>query len=77
MNGTFTWYNRRSSPHQIACILDLFLISKTSMLEGPMIEENILPKLGSDHCPVQILIDSISMPKFKPFLFEKVWLNHQ
>jgi hypothetical protein len=46
------------------------------MLEGPLIEANILPKLGSDHWPVQLWMDMIATPKLKPFHFEKFWINH-
>jgi len=45
------------------------------MLEGPTIEENILPKSSSDQWLVQLWIDTIVMPKFNPFHFEKLWLN--
>jgi exonuclease III len=48
-NGTYTWTNKRSGHQQIACRLDCFLISETLLLEGPMVESNILPKVGSDH----------------------------
>jgi hypothetical protein len=75
-NGTFTWSNRQSGPQQIASRLDHFLISETLMLEGPMVEANILPKSGSDHWPVQLWIDTIATPKLKPFRFEKFWLTH-
>jgi hypothetical protein len=41
-----------------------------------MVEATILPKSGSDHWPVQLWIDTIATPKFKPFRFEKFWLTH-
>jgi hypothetical protein len=41
-----------------------------------MVESNILPKVGSDHWPVQLWIDTIATPKIKPFRFEKFWLTH-
>jgi hypothetical protein len=46
------------------------------MLEGPMVESNILLKADSDHCPVQFWIDTIATPKLKPFRFQKFWLIH-
>jgi hypothetical protein len=46
------------------------------MLEGPMVESNILLKAGSDHWPVQFWIDTIATPKLKPFRFQKFWLIH-
>jgi exonuclease III len=75
-NGTFTWTNKRSGHQQIACRLDHFLISETLLLEGPLVESNILPKAGSDHWPVQLWVDTIATPKLKPFRFEKFWLSH-
>jgi endonuclease/exonuclease/phosphatase family metal-dependent hydrolase len=74
-NGTFTWTNRRSGVHQVAFRLDRFLILESLMLDGPLIEANILPKSGSDHWPVQLWIDTVSTPKFKPFRFENFWLS--
>jgi hypothetical protein len=61
---------------QVACRLDRFLISEALMLDGPLIEENILPNSGSDHWPVQLWIDTVNTPKFKPFWFEIFWLTH-
>jgi exonuclease III len=48
-NGTYTWTNKRSSHQQIACRLDRFLISETLILEGPLVDSNILSKVGSYH----------------------------
>jgi hypothetical protein len=75
-NGTYTWTNKRSGNHQISCRLDRFLISKTILLEGPLVESNILPKAGLDHWTVQLRVDTISTPKLKPFRFEIFWLTH-
>jgi hypothetical protein len=75
-NGTFTWTNKHTGPQQIACRLDHFLLSETLLLEGPLIESNILPKAGSDHWPVQLWVDTMASPKLKPFRFEKFWLSH-
>jgi endonuclease/exonuclease/phosphatase family metal-dependent hydrolase len=58
--------NEQGSQH-IASRLDHFLISENLMLEGPLIEANILPKSGSDHWPVQLWVDTIATPKYKPF----------
>jgi len=75
-NGSFTWSNKRAGTQHLANILDSFLISKNLMLEGPIIEANILLKLGSYHWPVQFWVDTIATPKYKPFRFEKLWLTH-
>jgi exonuclease III len=75
-NGSFTWTNKRVGTQHIARKLDCFLISENLMLEGPLIESNILPSTGSDHWAVQLWIDTISTLKYKPFFFEKFWLKH-
>jgi exonuclease III len=51
-NGSFTWTNKRAGVQHIANRLDHFLISENIMLEGPLIEANILPRTSSDHWPV-------------------------
>jgi exonuclease III len=75
-NGTYTWTNKRSGNHQIACSLDRFLISKNILLEGPLVESNILLKESSDHWSVQLWVDTISTPKLTPFRFEIFFLSH-
>jgi hypothetical protein len=63
--------------HQkISCRLDRFLISEALLLEGPLVDSNILPKAGLDHWSVQLWVDTIATPKLKPFIFEKLWLSH-
>jgi hypothetical protein len=52
------------------------MISETLILEGLALESSIIPKSGSDHWPMQFWIDTTSAPKFKPFKFEKFWINH-
>jgi hypothetical protein len=75
-NDTFTWTNKRTRPQQIACRIDRFLLSEILLLEGPLIESNILPKASSDQWSVQLWIDTMASPKLKPFIFEKFWLSH-
>jgi exonuclease III len=66
-NGTFTWTNRRTGSHQIACKLDRFLISDSLMLEGMAMEASILNTHGSDHWPIQLWIEVPATPGRKPF----------
>ena len=44
-------------------------------MEGPLIESTILPKLGSDHWPVQLWVNTTASPKLKPFKFKIFWLS--
>jgi hypothetical protein len=46
------------------------------MLEGPLIEANILPRVGSYHWPMHLWIETIDTLKYKPFHFEKFLLKH-
>jgi exonuclease III len=64
-NGIFTWTDKHSGTNQIACRLDHFLVSECFMLEGPLLEVNILPKAGSGHWSIHFWMDTISTPKPK------------
>jgi len=75
-NCEFTWTNMRSGSKKIACCLDRFLISKPLMLDGLLMEANILFVAGFDHWPIQLWIDVVSSPHCKPFRFDKFWLTH-
>jgi hypothetical protein len=75
-NDLYTWTNRKTGTHQIACKLDRFLASESLMLEGTTIESTILNISGSDHWPVQLRMDIPATPDKKPFRFEKFWLDH-
>jgi exonuclease III len=75
-NGTFTWTNRRTRTHQIACRLDHFLLSDSLMLEGTTLETCILDIHGSDHWPIQLWLDIPATPGRKPFRLEQFWLSH-
>jgi exonuclease III len=46
-NGLFTWSNRRSGSQQVACRLDLFLVSETLLMEGLVMSASILDISGS------------------------------
>lgn len=74
-NGTFTWNNRRGGSQQVACKLDIFLISESLMLTGMHMEATIVPAAGSDDWPICLSLDTLK-PKEKPFRSEKFWLSH-
>eukprot|EP00253_Pinus_taeda_P033709 PITA_33709 len=46
-SGAFTWNNKRGGDRHIASRLDRFLISKSLLLEGVIVESDILPSGGS------------------------------
>jgi hypothetical protein len=76
INRTYTWSNRQSVSHQVAFRLDRFLISESLVLEGHLLEANILPRLGSYHWSIQLWLDTLSSPHRKPFIFRKLWLTN-
>jgi len=42
LNGLYTWTNRRSGAHQVACQMDRFLLSDSLLMEGTTLEARIL-----------------------------------
>lgn len=75
-SGAFTWNNRRGGERQITSRLHKFLISESILLEGVIVESDILPSGGSDHWPISLIAAIQGTPRNKPFRFEKFWLNH-
>lgn len=75
-SGAFTWNNRRVGERQIASRLDRFLISESILLEGVIVESDILPSGGSDHWPISLIATIEGTLRNNPFRFEKFWLNH-
>eukprot|EP00253_Pinus_taeda_P001472 PITA_01472 len=74
--GSFTWNNRRGGDKLIASLLDRFLISERIIMDGTIVESDILPSGGSDHWPISLIVEVSSTPRNKPFRFEKFWLDH-
>jgi hypothetical protein len=53
-----------------------FLISETLLMEGLAMSASILDTSGSDHWPIQLSLDISGSPGWKPFRFERFWLDH-
>eukprot|EP00253_Pinus_taeda_P032499 PITA_32499 len=66
-SGAFTWNNRRGGERQIASRLDRFLISESLLLEGVIVESDILPSGRSDHWPISLMAAIQGTPRNKPF----------
>jgi len=75
-NGIFTWSNRRTRHQHVACRLDHFLVTDALLESDQAMEENIMPKAGSDHWPIEFCLNTGRPPRPKPFRFEKFWLTH-
>eukprot|EP00253_Pinus_taeda_P015128 PITA_15128 len=75
-HGKFTWNNRRGGERLISSRLDCFLVSENLLLDGTVVESNILPSGGSDHWPISLMVEIPGTPRNKPFRFEKFWIEH-
>eukprot|EP00253_Pinus_taeda_P023359 PITA_23359 len=74
--GKFTWNNRRGGERLISSRLDRFLVLESLILDGTVIESNILPSGGSDHWPISLVVKIPGTPRNTPFRFEKFWIEH-
>jgi len=68
-NGDFTWSNKRGREHQVASILDHFLVLEEMLLQGMDIEETILPSGVSDHWTIVLAVAMLGTLKPCPFKF--------
>eukprot|EP00253_Pinus_taeda_P032686 PITA_32686 len=75
-HGKFTWNNRRGGERLISSKLDRFLVSENLLLDGTVVESNILPSGGSDHWPISLMVEIPGTPRNKPFRFENFWVEH-
>eukprot|EP00253_Pinus_taeda_P029800 PITA_29800 len=75
-HGKFTWNNRRGGERLISSRLDRFLVSESLLLDGTVVESNILPSGGSDHWPISLMVEIPGTPRNKPFRFKKFWIEH-
>jgi hypothetical protein len=60
----------------VATRLDRVLVSESIILQGLVLEGNILPWGSSDHCSVQLEANFQTKPKNRPFRFDKFWIGH-
>eukprot|EP00253_Pinus_taeda_P028553 PITA_28553 len=65
-NGKFTWNNRRGGERLISSRLDRFLVSESLILDGTVVESNILPSRGSDHWPISLAVEIQGTPGTNP-----------
>eukprot|EP00253_Pinus_taeda_P016135 PITA_16135 len=77
VRGLFTWSNNRSRLDHIAAHLDRFLVQSSIMLNKKIIKTKILPKLTSDHKPIQLLLDDEENLGPLPFHFNHLWIERE
>lgn len=65
-HGKFTWNNRRGGERLISSRLDHFLVSESLLLDGTVVESNILPSGGSDHWSISLMVEIPGTPGTNP-----------
>ena len=69
VRGLFTWTNNRIGEDHISARLDKFLVQGSLLMEKKIISTKILPKLTSDHKPIQLVMDDEEYLGPIPFRF--------
>eukprot|EP00253_Pinus_taeda_P022451 PITA_22451 len=77
VRGLFTWSNNRSGLDHIAAYLDRFLVQSSLMMNKKIIKTKILPKLTSDHKPIQLLLEDEENLDPLPFHFNPLWAERE
>lgn len=65
----YTWSNNRVGIDHISAHLDRFLVQRSIMMNKTIIITKILPKLASDHNPIQLLLEDEEDLRSIPFRF--------
>jgi len=75
--GLFTWSNNRVGGEHISARLDRFLVQGALMITKNIITTKILPKLTSDHKPVQLSLEDEEDLGPIPFRFSPLWTERE
>eukprot|EP00253_Pinus_taeda_P006725 PITA_06725 len=77
VRGIYTWSNNRTGSGHIYARLDRFLVQSSIMMEKKIIISKILPKLTSDHKPVQLILEEEEDLGPIPFRFSPQWIERE
>eukprot|EP00253_Pinus_taeda_P013604 PITA_13604 len=77
VRGIYTWSNNRIGPDHISARLDHFLVQSSIMINKKIIITKILPKLTSDHKPIQLLLEEEEDLGPIPFRFSPLWIERE
>ena len=77
VRGKYTWTNNRMGSNHIAAPLDRFLNQSSLLLENLLISTKILPKLSSDHEPIQLIMAPEEDLGPIPFKFSPLWIEKE
>ena len=75
--GIYTWSNNRTGLEHISARLDRFLVQSSIMMNNKIITTKILPKLTSDHKPIQLLLEEEEDLGPIPFRFSPLWIERE
>eukprot|EP00253_Pinus_taeda_P005951 PITA_05951 len=75
VHGLYTWSNNRVGSEQISARLDRFMIQSGLLLNKKIASTKILPKLTSDHKPIQLLLEDEEDLGPIPFRFSPLWIE--
>jgi exonuclease III len=75
IQGIYTWSNNRVGADHISARLDRFLVQSSIMMNKKIITTKILPKLTSDHKPIQLLLEEEEELGPIPFRFSPLWID--
>jgi hypothetical protein len=75
VRAIYTWSNNRVGSDHIFARLDRFLVQSSIMMNKKIIITKILPKLTSDHKPIQLLLEEEEDLGPIPFRFNPLWIE--
>jgi len=73
----FTWVNNRAGDNEVKERLDRLLCTIEWRISYPAAEVFALPAIASDHSPLLLLTDGPKQKRYKSFIFEAFWVQHQ
>eukprot|EP00253_Pinus_taeda_P007380 PITA_07380 len=76
IQGLFTWSNNRIGKDHISARLDRFLV-QSLLMNKKIITRRILPKLSSDHKPIQLCLEDEEDLGPIPFRFSPQWIERE
>lgn len=77
IRGIYTWSNNRVGNDHISARLDRFMVQISIMMKKKIIITKFLPKLASDHKPIQLLLEDEKDLGPIPFRFSPLWIEKE
>eukprot|EP00253_Pinus_taeda_P034374 PITA_34374 len=75
--GIYTWSNNRVGTDHISACLNRLMVQSSVMMNKKIIITKILPKLASDHKPIQLLLEDEEDLGPIPFRFSPLWIERE